>query len=73
MTDRLIHVFVREEDADAICDCLMGFRVNGIRPRRWESKAHQSSVARSLVTSLVVVGLLALAVLALGHDWFGLS
>lgn len=49
------------------------FRLKGVRPRRWESKAHQTSVTSSLIASLVVVGVLALAVFALGHGWFGLS
>ncbi|MCB1328185.1 MAG: TIGR00341 family protein [Maritimibacter sp.] len=49
------------------------FRLKGIRPRRWESEAHQTSHWLSLGASAALVALIALAVYGIGHGWLGLT
>jgi uncharacterized hydrophobic protein (TIGR00341 family) len=45
------------------------FRLKGIRPRRWKSERHQTSLWVSLGASAAIVALLALAVYAANHGW----
>lgn len=45
------------------------FRIKGIRPRKWSSDRHATSVLSSIVISGVVVAFMALAVFAAGHGW----
>lgn len=45
------------------------FRLKGIRPRRWKSEHHATSLWVSLGTSTLIVVLLAIAVYAWNHGW----
>ncbi|MGH1370031.1 MAG: TIGR00341 family protein [Maritimibacter sp.] len=45
------------------------FRLKGIRPRKWDSAQHATSVWTSLIASAFVVFLMALAVYGSGHGW----
>ncbi|MCB1337772.1 MAG: TIGR00341 family protein [Maritimibacter sp.] len=45
------------------------FRLKGIRPRRWESERHRTSLRVSLGVSAAIVAVVAGVILASGHDW----
>lgn len=47
----------------------LAFRLKGIRPRRWKSEHHQTSLRVSLGASAAIVALVAGAIYASGHGW----